>query len=155
MRLRPSWVLVGSYWLGACLGLALLSSLLPTALDPLVGVLGGVATAAWWCWWTKPAGWLVALSLLLVAATWALWLYLAIAFGVLLAWTLPPWGWLLCLLLALVAAASQLRPPQRRFLHPLLPLGLWIVLVLAGWPREEELLRCDDYLALSPGAELV
>jgi hypothetical protein len=36
-----------------------------------------------------------------------------------------------------------------------LPLGAWIAVVLSGWPREENLVRCDDFLALQPPVQLV
>jgi hypothetical protein len=29
---------------------------------------------------------------------------------------------------------------------PALPLGIWIALVLSGWVREENWVRCDDFL---------
>lgn len=84
-----------------------------------------------------------------------LWIYLAVAFGSMLSWTLSlrSQAAVAILALAVVATAVLRRSPIRVPLT--LPLGVWIVLLLSGWLREDELLRCDDFLALQPPVELV
>lgn len=99
--------------------------------------------------WVRRGAWTV------LIATYGFWTYLAVAFGVLLAWTVPVWGWMGIGLLAVAAGATASRPLHRPRVPASVPLGLFIAVVLSGWVREEERLRCDDYLALAPPVELI
>jgi hypothetical protein len=94
-----------------------------------------------------------------------LWSYLAVVFGRLLGWTVP-WqqravvvallvAWVAMLVWPRASASGVRRVPRGPRVPLVLPIGLWIALVLAGWPREEGLVRCDDYLALRSPVELV
>jgi hypothetical protein len=84
-----------------------------------------------------------------------LWAYLAVAFGTLLGWTVPGWLVILSALAGLGAAATLLRARHRLHVPVALPLGMWIAAVLSGWLREENLVRCDDFLSLRPPVRLV
>lgn len=90
--------------------------------------------------------------LLLVHAAW-----LALAEGLLavVAWSVPGWQW--AALAASVAAilATAIRRTRLR-VPTVLPIGLAIGALLAGWDRENGLLHCDDYTRLrAAGATLV
>jgi hypothetical protein len=98
--------------------------------------------------------WLGRVCWVLLVACYLMWAYLGIAFGVLLAWTVPCWLWPVVVLLALAAAATAFRPHGSLQVPMVLPLGIWIAALLSGWLREENLLRCDDFLALQPPAQL-
>ncbi len=89
-----------------------------------------------------------------LAAWYALWIYLAVAFTTLLAWTVQPLFWALILLASGAAAATITRPRHTFHVPVALPLGIAIATLLSGWLREEELTRCDDLLALAPPVEL-
>lgn len=138
------------FFVGAALGLAFLQSVLPIAVGLVIaGVLTGAYGARDQVRDGRPirrvAG---GLAWTLVAAAHALWVYLAVAWGTLLAWTVPAWAWaLLAVALALVAATE--RSAWRGVRVPFaLPLGGWIAVVLLGWQVEERVVRCDDVLAL-------
>ena len=92
---------------------------------------------------------------LFLIGCYALWAYLAVAFGVLLTWTVPGWMALSIAAIAVAAAATATRRRNRLHVPLVLPLGLWIAAVLAGWLREEVRVRCDDYFALQPPVQLV
>jgi hypothetical protein len=101
---------------------------------------------------TRSAGLVATLGLL---ACYAFWLYLAVAFFPLLAWTLPSWLWIAigaATLFAVVDILGRASPFQAPFA---LPLGMLIAGLLSGWVREENLVRCDDFLALAAPVELV
>lgn len=87
----------------------------------------------------------------------ALWLFLAIAFGLMLGWTLPEWIYpVIAVLLAIVVVMNR-----QGFQGPRLPvsvvLGIWTLTCLNGWLVNDGAIRCDDYLRLAdePGVELV
>ena len=84
-----------------------------------------------------------------------LWIYLAVTFGYLLGWTAPPLLTAIVAVAGLAAIATALRSRDRWYIPPALPLGIWIAVVLSGWLREEQLLRCDDLRALRPPVQLV
>lgn len=130
---------------GAALKLALVG-VVCTGIWVATGLAGAASRAARW------AGRLCWLGLF---GLYSLWAYLAISFGVLLAWTVPLWLRLGIGLLAVAALATVLRPRNRLHVPVILPLGLWIAAVLFGWLREENLVRCDDYLALQSPVQLV
>ena len=90
-----------------------------------------------------------------LALLYALWVYLALTFGVLLAWAVEPWTWALAGAAAIAAAATLRRPRHRLRVSLILPLGVWIAAALAAWGGEESWLRCDDYLALRAPVQLV
>jgi len=153
----PQVVSVALFAIGSALAMSFLHA---TMEWTAVGVATLLCTGAWMAsrlstaapgpWrWVGRAGWVV------VLACYALWIYLAISFGILLAWTVPAWLWLLIAAAAIAAAATALRRSGRLSVPLVLPLGLWIAAVLSGWLREEGLLRCDDYLALRPPVQLV
>jgi hypothetical protein len=97
-------------------------------------------------------GWAAWLGLL---ACYTFWVYLVIAFGVLLGWTVSMRLWALIAAVGFIAVAT-LRRPRKAFHIPLvLPLGMLIATLLSGWLREEKLTRCDDFLALRAPVELV
>jgi hypothetical protein len=89
-----------------------------------------------------------------IIAFYILFIYLAIAWGSLLYWSVRWWGWTFVAVAA--AGAMATARPVRGFRVPaVLPIGAWIALCLLGWRREERILRCDDYLTLSPRLTLV
>jgi hypothetical protein len=90
-----------------------------------------------------------------LAACYALWTYLAVTFGTLLGWTAPAWLWAAGLAAAGAAAWTFPRPRHRLHVPIALPLGIVVAGLLSGWLREEQLTRCDDYLALAAPVELV
>ena len=104
---------------------------------------------------SRPWRWIGRACWLVVIGCHVLWLYVAIAFGILLAWTVPGRMVLLIAVVAVAAAGTAARPRGRVHIPLVLPLGLWIAAVLSGWLREENLLRCDDYLAPNPSVQLV
>lgn len=84
-------------------------------------------------------------SIVVLVALHAFWIYLACSWGPHLAWTT---SWPLRALVALAAIgtlATSAREPARGCVPIALPLGIWIAATLAGWVREETLVRCDDY----------
>lgn len=73
-------------------------------------------------------------------------LYLAISLGTILGWSVP-WSLRALVLLSLAAWLWSARVAWRWPRLPLcLPLGLWIAACLAGWMREDGLVRAEDYL---------
>ena len=95
------------------------------------------------------------MAMLALSACYALWLYLAVAFFWLLAWTIPTWLWIATGAATLLVAADILRGASPFRAPVTLPLGMLIAGLLSGWVREENLVRCDDFLALSAPVELV
>ncbi len=92
-----------------------------------------------------------------LAGLFAVWTYLAIIFGWLLAWTVP-WPVRLGLGALVLVAAATARMPIRGVRIPLvLPVGIWIAVCLFGWQREDGAIRCDDYIRFEaqPSIELV
>lgn len=83
------------------------------------------------------------------------WIYLAAAFGSVLYWTLPAWGCALTIVCALTFVVTILWRKAPFEVPAALPLGLFIALNLSGWLREENLVRCDDFLALRPPVQLL
>lgn len=83
------------------------------------------------------------------------WAYLAVAFGLLLGWTISGQVVLLVILASAAAVGTLHRRRDQLHVPLVLPLGIWIAASLSGWQREENLLRCDDYLALRPPVQLV
>ncbi len=152
-----------AFALGAALAMSFLVSMWggasPAALLKLAAV-AAVSTSLWLgsaLTGTASSGlrWLGRVCWTITCGLYALWLYLAITFGSLLGWTVP--GWLLTLVgAATVAAVATLARPRGRLRVPFaLPLGIWILAALSGWLREENLLRCDDLLALQSPVQLV
>lgn len=159
--IRPHIVATVAFFLGACLAMSFLSSLWGGSATGwlVVTFAGGVCTAIWWLSVQRAGAgalrWIGCAAWLLLLAFYALWIYLAVAFGLLLAWTLPGWLWALVAVAAIAAAVTMVRPHHRAHVPLALPLGIWIAAVLSGWLREENLVRCDDFLALRPPVELV
>ncbi len=125
-----------------------------------LALVGALCAAIWWGSGLSRADsrllrWLGCACWVVLIALHALWAYLAIAFGALLGWTVPLWLWAVVALVALAAAATAFRPRRRLHVPLVLPLGIWIAGALSGWLREENLLRCDDFLALRPPVQLV
>lgn len=85
----------------------------------------------------------------------ALWGYLAVAFGLLLGWTVAPWVLVVLALMLVAVVVTTIRPIGGVRLPLILPVGIWIAAVLSGWEREENLLRCDDFLSLRAPVKLV
>jgi hypothetical protein len=86
----------------------------------------------------------------------AFWIYLAIAFGSLLAWSVTV-GVRVFIVLAVATWMTTARSAWQRARVPLsLPLGIWIAACLSGWLREEAILHCDDVLRAraQPGVEI-
>jgi hypothetical protein len=157
---RPLWsyLLTGIlFFIGAGLG----TSFLKTSFEWVhVAIAAALATGVWAASQLRSAraaiwravGWAASLALL---GCYALWSYLALVFGLLLGWTVPDASWWLAAATGLAAllALAWRRLPLRVPL--VLPLGILIASALAGWLREENLLRCDDVLALRAPVELV
>ncbi len=80
-------------------------------------------------------------------------LYLAVAWGGVLAWTTPWWARIAVAALLLGWAYGLSGRAVR--IPLILPLGVWIAVCLAGWLREESVVRCDDYRRLQPPASLL
>lgn len=154
-RTHPAAAL--AFFVGAALGMVFLSSIASAAL---VFATAAVCTAAWWgrALLRSPRLALRGVGFACICVTlaaYALWVYLAVAFGALLAWTVPAWGAAALALIAVGTLGTRLRPPAGIRLPLALPLGAWIALVLSGWPREERLLRCDDYLEVARSLRIV
>lgn len=124
------------------------------------GAAGILCTAIWWISGMRRSdsaprrsiGWL---ATGLLAVLYLFWVYLAVAFGTLLAWTVPGWLWFLVGLTTLAAGATAFRPVPWWYVPAVLPLGMWIAAVLSGWLREEQLVRCEDFFSLRPPVQLV
>lgn len=159
---RPHLVAVCAFLVGSALAMSFLSSLGGGGIKGyVVMTLAGVlctgiylgsalsGAAARRLRWTGRA------CRILLILFYILWAYLAVAFGQLLAWTVPGWALVPLALAALLAAATARQPRNRPYIPIVLPLGLWIAVVLSGWPREENRLHCDDVRALRSPVELV
>ncbi len=125
-----------------------------------VGLVGVLCTGVWAMTGltgalSRPARWVGYVCWVLLIGCYAFWGYLAVSFGILLGWTVPSWLRLLIGLLAVAAIATAFRPRDRLHVPVVLPLGIWIALILFGWLREENLVRCDDLFALQPPVQLV
>ncbi len=74
-----------------------------------------------------------------------------------LAWTIPGWGLALIIAVSIVALTTATPGWPGIRVPALLALGLFIALCLIGWPREDGVLRCDDFLqaAGQPGVDIV
>lgn len=159
---RPRWAATCAFAVGATLAMSFLSSLWGQSITGwVVVILVGISCAG--LWWasglrhsaSRSLRWFAWFCTLPLLALYALWIYLAVAFGTLLAWTVPLWLLVFIMLAALVALLTALRPRDRWHVPVALPLGLWIAVVLSGWSREETLVRCDDFLALRAPVQLV
>lgn len=157
LRRAPPWLApagtLAAFFAGAALGLIFLVSVFPVASVPIAAGLSTALYAARGC--ARSRGFarraLGVLGWTGTALAYALWVYLAVAWGSVLAWTVPAWGWGL-LGIAALAALLTARPGRTGARVPAaLPLGLWIALCLLGWRVEERLARCDDYLAVRDG----
>jgi hypothetical protein len=152
----PHVVSIALFAIGSALAMSFLHATMEWSA---VGIAAAVCTAAWVgaplrTAAARPWRWIGRAFWLFVLACYALWIYLAVAFGILLVWTVPAWLWALIVAAAIATATTTLR--RVRMMVPLaLPLGVWIAGVLSGWLREEVLLRCDDYLALKPPVQLI
>ncbi len=104
---------------------------------------------------SRPRRWIGRACLVPLTACYVLWGYLAVAFGTLLAWTVPPWLWVCIAITAIAAAVTAFRRYDHWYVPVILPVGIWIATVLSGWLREENLVRCDDFLALQAPVQLV
>lgn len=138
--------------LGAALACSwLLPSLDPPGLAVLTALLTGAAAFAAFPPRPAAAG---AVAGLLLLAIHGLWSALAVAFGAVLAWSVPAEQWIAIALAAVGFAVTALRRTAVRV--PLaLPLGLLIAAAVAGWMREDGMVRCDDYLRVrATGATL-
>ena len=92
------------------------------------------------------------LSCVALAALHLFWLYEAVALSFILGWTLSVWG-VAALAALTLAGVATLRPSWTGPRVPVaLPLGILSVACLSGWPREEAVIRCDDYLAATATA---
>lgn len=164
---RPSTSRQGARWphpvgVGAFLvGAGLANSFLKSVFDwSEVAFAAAAATGVWlltglrWSG-SHPLRWVGRVSWVVLLACYLLWIYLALAFGLLLGWTVPAWAWALIALTGAAALLTLGRPRPRLHVPPVLPLGLMIAVVLSGWLREENLVRCDDFLALRPPVELL
>ncbi len=87
------------------------------------------------------------LSGLSLAALHLFWLYEAVALALVLGWTIEAWGVAAVATLALASVATLRASWAGPRLPVALPLGILSVACLSGWPREEAVIRCDDYLA--------
>jgi hypothetical protein len=159
---RPHVLSIAAFGIGAALSMSFLSSEWGHTLEALAKLLAvsAVCTAVWigtgLARSSSPAlRWAGLLCWLAIAGFYALWAYLAVTFGVLLAWTVPAWAFALVALLAAMSVLTAARPVGLLRVPVVLPLGVWIAVVLGGWLREEELIRCDDRLQLHPPVELV
>lgn len=159
---RPHPVTIAGVWLGNGLALSFLTSEWGHSVSAWgrIAVLAALITALWLGTRlarssVEPARWIGRACWLALLACYALWLYLAGVFGYLLGWTLPAWMLAGIALLAVGAAVTTVRPPGRWRIPWVLPLGIWIASVLAGWLREENRVRCDDLAALHPPVELL
>jgi hypothetical protein len=159
---RPHIVSIGAFALGACLAMSFLTTDWGQGITAWIKValVGTCCTAVWLaCGLTRatspPARWIAWVCWVALAGLYAFWTYLAVTFGILLGWTVPVWGYVVVGLLAVAAAATAFRRRDRPRIPVVLPLGIWIVVVLWGWLREENLVRCDDRLALQAPVELV
>lgn len=141
---------------GAALALSFLASSLSWTA---VAAAAAVCTLAWWGFHRRVSGGFGIASKYVcgtfLIGCYLLWIYLAVAFGSMLAWTVPPWAMVVIAMLAAAVVGTTVVRRSALRVPPVLPLGLWIALLLSGWLREDELLRCDDYLALRPPVELV
>lgn len=75
-----------------------------------------------------------------------LWIGQAAALVIMLGWSVPTWLYGVIVALALVAVADAFRSGDRLRVPIALPLGVATAVLLAGWSREDGLVRCDDYL---------
>jgi hypothetical protein len=137
-----------SEWEFTLVGFAKLLSL--SALCTALWIGTGLTTM------TSPAArWTGRLCWIGLAGFYALWGYLALSFGVLLAWTVPAWAFAAVALLGAMSMSTVAHRPGGLHVPVALPLGVWIAIVLGGWLREEPLLRCDDRLGLRPPVVLL
>lgn len=126
----------------------------------IIGALALLMTAIWIASQQRHAssqphraiGWLCTA---IVATFHLLWVYAATSFGVLLAWTPDRLSLIVVIALACGWLLTAQRPLSRVKIPMVVPLGAWIALILSGWLREENLLRCDDFLALQAPVELI
>jgi hypothetical protein len=164
-RERFLWPHIGSivaFTLGASLAMSFLTSDWGQTVTAWIKVaLVGASCAGVWtaCGLSRAtsraARWIGRACWVALTGLYALWAYLAVSFGVLLGWTVPLWLYGVIGLLAIASMATALRPGDRPRLPFVLPLGIWIAAVLSGWVREENLVRCDDLLALKAPVQLV
>ncbi|MEO8601511.1 MAG: hypothetical protein ABI629_02935 [bacterium] len=92
---------------------------------------------------------------LLLGAMHLFWFYSALALAAVLAWSVPWSVWLVIGVLGLLAVAGACAARARVRVPTALPLGIAITALLGGWMREDEVLRCDDYLRLQSSAVTV
>ncbi|MEI8257090.1 MAG: hypothetical protein WCJ30_15560, partial [Deltaproteobacteria bacterium] len=87
-------------------------------------------------------------AFVLLVALHACWLYVSIAFGVLLFWTTHT----VVRVVAVALLAATVLTLRRQWRGPRVPfsvvLGLCTVATLVGWHREDGLVRCDDYFGV-------
>lgn len=103
----------------------------------------------------RPLRWFGWACTALLAVLYGFWIYLAVAFGILLGWTIPASLYPFIALSVAATAATMIRRRGRWYVPVVLPLGLWIAVVLSGWLREENLVRCDDFFALRAPVQLL
>lgn len=145
---------IALYFVGATLGFVFLSSAFSAAL---VAFAATTCTAAYAARErarapARSARVVGVVAWVIVALAYALWGYLAIAWGSVLLWSVRWWGWAV-IALSLVGAGVTARRAWDGPRVPLaLPLGAFVALLLWGWRTEEILVRCDDYLALAERA---
>jgi hypothetical protein len=97
----------------------------------------GRATRSRWRWAVGAA------RVLLLVMT-ALWIYEAVAFGLLLAWATPTWVRVATPALVIAAAVTSRRSLAGVRVPIALALGTWILMCLLGWRQQDGMLRCAD-----------
>ncbi len=107
-------------------------------------IVGAIAAAAYLV--NYRLAMLRALAWAIVLLVQLFWFCLAGALAVMLGWSVAPSLWWADAGLAALALASAARPRARIRVPIALPVGIAIALLLAGWMREESIIRCDDYL---------
>lgn len=78
-----------------------------------------------------------------------IWIYFVLTLGVQLAWAVPVAARWLAGAAALAALGGAFSPRARFRVPSALPLGIWIAASVIGWSREDGVVRCDDYLAVT------
>ena len=95
--------------------------------------------------WTGRGRLLRPLAVGALLSLYAIWAYLAVVFGWLLAWTVSLVVAGAILFIAAVAFIGLWRPIGGMRIPVLFPVGVWITACLLGWVREDGLIRCADY----------
>jgi DNA-binding beta-propeller fold protein YncE len=83
------------------------------------------------------------------------WLYQAAALAAMVGWAVSPAVWTLDGALATIAIAGVALPRTRVRVPLALPLGIAIAALLAGWRREDGLIRCDEYMRVRRSSVVV